>query len=83
MKIGRNDPCPCGSGRKFKLCCLARQDDAQSLPQVHSDNIFEDEPDDGAFVRALADSVASGECRMPCRKCSRRESARCWIFSTD
>jgi uncharacterized protein len=20
-KIGRNDPCPCGSGRKFKLCC--------------------------------------------------------------
>ncbi len=19
--IGRNDPCPCGSGRKFKLCC--------------------------------------------------------------
>ena len=21
--IGRNDPCPCGSGRKFKRCCLA------------------------------------------------------------
>ena len=20
-KAGRNDPCPCGSGRKFKLCC--------------------------------------------------------------
>jgi uncharacterized protein len=20
-KIGRNDPCPCGSGRKFKQCC--------------------------------------------------------------
>ncbi|MBV8093832.1 MAG: SEC-C domain-containing protein [Acetobacteraceae bacterium] len=20
-KIGRNDPCPCGSGRKFKRCC--------------------------------------------------------------
>jgi len=19
---GRNDPCPCGSGRKFKHCCL-------------------------------------------------------------
>jgi preprotein translocase subunit SecA len=19
-KIGRNDPCPCGSGKKFKLC---------------------------------------------------------------
>lgn len=21
-KIGRNDPCPCGSGKKFKKCCL-------------------------------------------------------------
>jgi uncharacterized protein len=20
-KVGRNDPCPCGSGRKYKLCC--------------------------------------------------------------
>ena len=23
IKIGRNDPCPCGSGRKFKKCCGA------------------------------------------------------------
>ncbi|MEE1721278.1 SEC-C metal-binding domain-containing protein, partial [Pseudomonas aeruginosa] len=21
-KPGRNDPCPCGSGKKFKQCCL-------------------------------------------------------------
>ena len=21
-KVGRNDPCPCGSGRKFKKCCI-------------------------------------------------------------
>ena len=21
-KIGRNEPCPCGSGRKFKNCCM-------------------------------------------------------------
>ena len=21
-RIGRNDPCPCGSGKKFKKCCL-------------------------------------------------------------
>ena len=25
-KVGRNDPCPCGSGRKFKKCCLAATD---------------------------------------------------------
>ena len=21
QKVGRNDPCPCGSGRKYKMCC--------------------------------------------------------------
>jgi hypothetical protein len=23
VKVGRNDPCPCGSGKKYKKCCLA------------------------------------------------------------
>jgi uncharacterized protein YecA (UPF0149 family) len=23
-KIGRNQPCPCGSGKKYKRCCLAK-----------------------------------------------------------
>ena len=25
-KAGRNDPCPCGSGRKYKQCCALKQD---------------------------------------------------------
>ena len=29
---GRNDPCPCGSGRKYKKCCLAEENSAISLP---------------------------------------------------
>lgn len=24
-RVGRNDICPCGSGRKFKKCCLVRR----------------------------------------------------------
>lgn len=24
QRVGRNDPCPCGSGKKFKQCCLRR-----------------------------------------------------------
>ena len=24
-KIGRNDPCPCGSGKKYKNCCGRNQ----------------------------------------------------------
>ena len=27
-RIGRNDPCPCGSGKKFKKCCYGRPADA-------------------------------------------------------
>jgi uncharacterized protein YecA (UPF0149 family) len=23
-KIGRNAPCPCGSGKKYKKCCLKK-----------------------------------------------------------
>ena len=23
-KVGRNDPCPCGSGLKYKQCCLRK-----------------------------------------------------------
>ncbi|MDD2374258.1 MAG: SEC-C metal-binding domain-containing protein [Eubacteriales bacterium] len=25
-KIGRNDPCPCGSGKKYKQCCMKKQE---------------------------------------------------------
>lgn len=27
-KVGRNDPCACGSGKKFKKCCLGKDSDA-------------------------------------------------------
>ena len=30
MKAGRNDPCPCGSGKKYKKCCLAKDQEASS-----------------------------------------------------
>jgi radical SAM protein with 4Fe4S-binding SPASM domain len=23
--VGRNDPCPCGSGKKFKVCCMRKE----------------------------------------------------------
>ena len=27
-KIGRNDPCPCGSGKKYKNCCMRKDSQA-------------------------------------------------------
>jgi methionyl aminopeptidase len=36
-KIGRNDPCPCGSGRKFKKCCLGKdQTDDHNLQELYA-----------------------------------------------
>ncbi|MFH1743742.1 MAG: preprotein translocase subunit SecA [bacterium] len=29
-KVGRNDPCPCGSGKKYKKCCLLKEQVAAS-----------------------------------------------------
>lgn len=26
-KVGRNDPCPCGSGKKYKQCCMLKKEE--------------------------------------------------------
>jgi hypothetical protein len=31
-KIGRNEPCPCGSGKKYKKCCLLKEEALQGEP---------------------------------------------------
>lgn len=31
-KVGRNDPCPCGSGKKYKACCLKKETSATYTP---------------------------------------------------
>jgi protein O-GlcNAc transferase len=36
MKLGRNDPCHCGSGKKYKLCCLLSE--KTSAANIHSEN---------------------------------------------
>ena len=33
-KIGRNDPCPCGSGQKYKRCCLSRDEAAAAAERA-------------------------------------------------
>lgn len=33
-KSGRNDPCPCGSGKKYKHCCLAKDQAAELAPAI-------------------------------------------------
>lgn len=39
--LGRNEPCPCGSGIKHKRCCLRRADDVAAKIREH-DAVFDD-----------------------------------------
>jgi len=32
--VGRNDPCPCGSGKKFKKCCLGQEWKKEIRPAI-------------------------------------------------
>jgi hypothetical protein len=34
-KIGRNDACPCGSGKKYKKCCLDADEATRRAPATH------------------------------------------------
>ena len=33
-EANRNDPCPCGSGRKYKKCCARKQDQMSRVSQL-------------------------------------------------
>jgi tetratricopeptide (TPR) repeat protein len=54
-KPGRNDPCPCGSGKKYKKCCLPLEEAARAVvSQGEEPFITELRPDlDEAVDRAL------------------------------
>lgn len=38
-KVGRNDPCPCGSGKKYKNCCLLR-DEGREIYRLKDDPTY-------------------------------------------
>ena len=59
-KVGRNDPCPCASGKKYKQCCMAR-DRAAQAERLAWDRATQDMrvalvgfAKEGAFVKDLA-----------------------------
>ncbi len=44
-KIGRNDPCPCGSGKKFKKCCISEYKTTPSHTWMENDGMHVVSPD--------------------------------------
>jgi tetratricopeptide (TPR) repeat protein len=50
-KTGRNDPCPCGSGKKYKHCCLERDRTAELAPAVRQRVALQDQKANQAAQR--------------------------------
>jgi hypothetical protein len=44
MKLGRNDPCPCGSGKKYKHCCLDKRNIEFPVQSEETHTLFENSP---------------------------------------
>ncbi len=40
--IGRNDPCHCGSGKKYKKCCLSKEERRSDKDGVEDDSMVDD-----------------------------------------
>lgn len=63
VKINRNAPCSCGSGKKYKRCCLSRDQEAAAQHREHA--ISEESPslppvvllDDDDNLEQLSNSV--------------------------
>ena len=55
-KVGRNDPCPCGSGKKYKQCCMHSSEQGELQPRPSPRFRFEPGSygGSGSFVPSLA-----------------------------
>jgi tetratricopeptide (TPR) repeat protein len=45
-KIGRNDPCPCGSGKKYKKCCMIKDEQQRADAESHAEPGMSSAPSD-------------------------------------
>lgn len=61
-QVGRNQPCPCGSGKKYKRCCLARDDAraAETRRAPATDAAWDEDDDLDAASNAVVDLIHAG-----------------------
>lgn len=57
MQIGRNDPCPCGSGKKFKKCCIDKPE-YQISDQISAERRVKTSGQDLGHLLRRADDLA-------------------------
>ncbi|WP_200172887.1 tetratricopeptide repeat protein [Ectothiorhodospira shaposhnikovii] len=71
MSSNRNDPCPCGSGRKYKHCCMLREQVTRDLQLRQAPEV-----DDRAVMRVAADHLQAGRLDHAAHLCAQILAAR-------
>jgi tetrahydromethanopterin S-methyltransferase subunit G len=70
-QIGRNDPCPCGSGLKYKKCCADKPEQKSATPSPIPGVSYED------FLGASADRMTADHvAELPLRDVARIDLSR-------
>ncbi|HTT70151.1 MAG TPA: SEC-C metal-binding domain-containing protein [Anaeromyxobacteraceae bacterium] len=62
---GRNDPCPCGSGKKYKQCCLGKDEEKARSARAKA---AEEAPLPSAESAAPAHAGPRHQTRQPWKK---------------
>lgn len=64
MKINRNDPCPCGSGKKYKKCHGLADQEAKKIQRTYQLREGAENPL-AAFANSIISAVDSAEKFVP------------------
>jgi hypothetical protein len=78
-RVGRNDPCPCGSGRKFKVCCavVSHEENVGNRESARPGEVGSTGSADGRF-RFEAGSYGSPGGYFPSIACLKRDGHGGW-----
>ena len=70
-KPGRNDPCPCGSGKKYKKCCLPLHEESRAKQEVGAVSLTPGSTDLDDLSNSVVDLIEKGrldEAEAVCRQ---------------
>lgn len=61
VKISRNAPCPCGSGKKYKKCCASREESTHTKEEISLEEWHAEVEELNTLFNSVIDLINSGE----------------------
>lgn len=68
ITLGRNDRCHCGSGRKYKQCCLDKDEQAQRAQRAEAAASAVAAPEEGGETRETSQPETHAKAAQPRQK---------------